>query len=56
MLPMKDLFQIEIHTETESEGIKKKILCKLKQKAKVAIIISDKIDFKLELQWETGIS
>ena len=47
MLPKRDSLQIQRQTETESEGMEKIMLWKWKQKnARVAIFISDKIDFK----------
>ena len=47
MLPTGGSLQIQRHTQTESKGMEKGILCKCKsKKARVALIISDKIDFK----------
>ena len=48
MLPTRDPPQNKGHILTESEGLEKHIPCKQKQKKKagVAILISDKIDFK----------
>ena len=44
-LPMRDPSQIE--TQTKSKGMAKDISCKWKKKkAGVAVLISDKIDFK----------
>ena len=48
MLSTRDPPQNKGHILTESEGLEKHIPCKQKQKKKagVAILISDKIDFK----------
>ena len=47
MLPTRDSIQNWRHTETESEGMEKDITCKwVWKKVRVAILISDKIDFK----------
>ena len=49
MLPTRDPPQNKKHTQTESEGFKKNIPSKRtgkKKKARLAVLISDKIDFK----------
>ena len=47
MLPIRDPPQNKGHIQTESEGLEKDIPCNRDQKkAGVAILISDKIDFK----------
>ena len=47
MLPIRDPPQNKGHIQTESEGLEKEIPCKQRpKKAEVAILISDKIDFK----------
>ena len=48
MLFKRDPQQNKGHIQTESEGLEKDISCKWrpKKKAGVAILISDKIDFK----------
>ena len=47
MLSTRDPPQNREHIQTESEGLEKDIPCKQRQnKAGVAILISDKIDFK----------
>ena len=48
MLSTRDPPQTKDHVQTESEGLEKDISCKWrpKKKAGVAILISDKIDFK----------
>ena len=48
MLPTRDLPQDKRHTQTEREDLEKNIPRKTdrKKKAGVAILISDKIDFK----------
>ena len=47
MLPPRDPPQIEKYTETTSKGMEKDISCKWKgKKAAVAVLISNKIDFK----------
>ena len=38
----------DLGTQTESEGMEKDIPCKWKSKAGVAILVSDKIDFKIK--------
>ena len=49
MLSTRDPLQTQGHIQTESEGMEKYIPCKWKsKKAGVAILISDKIDFKIE--------
>ena len=49
MLSTRDPPQTKGHIQTESEGLEKDISCKCKQKkAGVAILISDKIDFKIK--------
>ena len=49
MLSTRDPPQNRGHIQTESEGLEKDISCKWRQKkAGVAIIISDKIDFKIK--------
>ena len=50
MLSGRDPLQTQGHIQTESEGMDKDILCKWKKKKKagVAILISDKIDFKIK--------
>ena len=48
MLPARDPSQDKIPTQTESEGLETNFPSKLtgKKKARVAILISDKIDFQ----------
>ena len=48
MLSTSDLLQNKVHIQTESEELEKNISCKWRPKknAGVAILISDKIDFK----------
>ena len=47
MLTSRYLSQIEKYMKTKSKVIEKDISCKLKEnKARVAVLISDKIDFK----------
>ena len=50
-LPTRDLLQIEWHTQTGDEGLKKNISWNgiLKKKAGIAIFILDKIDFKTKI-------
>ena len=49
MLSPRSPLQTQGHIQTESEGIEKDIPCKWKsRKAGVAILISDKIDFKIK--------
>ena len=49
MLSTRDPLQPQGHIQTESEGMEKDIPCKWDSKeAGVAIIISDKIDFKIK--------
>ena len=50
MLSTRDPPQNRGHIQTESEGLEKDISCKWrpKKKAGVAILISDKIDFKIK--------
>ena len=49
MLSTRDPPQTQGHIQTESEGMEKDIPCKWKsKKAGVAILISDKIDFKIK--------
>ena len=49
MLPTRDPLQTQGHIQIESEGIEKDIPCNGNQKkAGVAILISDKIDFKIK--------
>ena len=50
MLSIRDPLQTQGHIQTESEGTEKDIPCKWKSKeiAAVAILISDKIDFKIK--------
>ena len=49
MLSTRDPLQTQGHIQTESEGMEKDIPCKWKSnKAGVAILISDKVDFKLK--------
>ena len=49
MLSTKHLPQNKGHIQTESEGLEKDIPCKQRlKKARVAILISDKIDFKIK--------
>ena len=49
MLSTRDPLQTQGHIQTESEGMEKDIPCKWKsKKAGVAILISDKIDFKIK--------
>ena len=49
MLSVRDPPQIQGHIQTESEGMEKDIPCKWKSKAGVAILLSDKIDFKTKI-------
>ena len=47
MLPPRNPSQIRIYTQTKSKGMEKDISCKWKgKKAGVAVLISDKINFK----------
>ena len=47
LLPTRDLNQNKRFTQAESEGMEKNIPCKWTlKKARVAILISDKVDFK----------
>ena len=47
MLPPRDPSQIERYTQTKSKGMEKDVLCKWKrEKAVIAALISDKLDFK----------
>ena len=47
MLPTRDSPQTQRHTQTKSEGMEKDIhVNKREKKAGVAVIVSDKIDFK----------
>ena len=47
MLPPRYPPQIERHTQTKSKGVEKDISCKWKrEKAGIAILIPNKIDFK----------
>ena len=46
MLSTRDPPQNRGHIQTESEGLEKDIPCRDKKKAGIAILISDKIDFK----------
>ena len=47
MLPPRDPSQIKRYTQTKSKGMEKDISCKWKlKKAVVAVLLSDKIDFK----------
>ena len=52
MLSTRDPLQTKGHIQTESEGLQKDISCKWrpkkKKKARVAILISDKIDFEIK--------
>ena len=49
MLPTRDPFQTLEHTQTESEGMGNNVHKNANQKkAGVAILISDKIDFRLK--------
>ena len=49
MLSKRDPLQSQGHIQTESEGMEKDTPCKWKsKKAGVAILISDKIDFKIK--------
>ena len=49
MLSTRDQHQTQEHIQTESEGMEKDSPCKWKSnKAGVAILISDKIDFKIK--------
>ena len=45
--PIRDPPQNKRPTKTESEGLEKNILNRQERKARVAILISDKIDFKM---------
>ena len=54
MLSTRDPLQTQGHIQTESEGMEKGIPFKWKsKKAEVAILISDKIDFKIRMLQET---
>ena len=46
MLSTRNSPQNRGHIQTESEGLEKDIPCRYQKKAGVAILISDKIDFK----------
>ena len=47
MLPIRDSLQTQRHTQTKSEGIEKDISCNQQgERAGVAVLVSDKIDFK----------
>ena len=47
MLPPRNPSHIERYTQTKSKGMEKDISCKWKlKKAVVAVLLSDKIDFK----------
>ena len=47
MLPTKDSPQMQRHTQTRNEGMEKDISCKQQgKKAGVAVLLSDKLDFK----------
>ena len=52
MLPTRDPPQSKGHIQTESEGLEKDISCKWrpkkKKKTRVAILISNKIDFEIK--------
>ena len=49
MLSTRDSLHTQGHIQTESEGMEKDIPCKWKsKKAGVAILVSDKIDFKIK--------
>ena len=49
MLCTKDTVQIKRHTQTEMKEMEKYISCKWKQnKAHIEILISDKIDLKIQ--------
>ena len=49
LLPPRNPSQIERYTQTKSKGMKKDIACKWKgKKSWVAVLISDKIDFKIK--------
>ena len=49
MLSIRDPLQTQGHIQTESKGMEKDIPCKWKlKKAGVAILISDKINFKIK--------
>ena len=50
MLSIRDSLQIHGHIQTESEGMEKCIprKWKFKKKARIAILMSDKIDFKIK--------
>ena len=50
MLPTRDPHQLQGHFQTESERTEEDTPCK--QKAGVAVLVSDEIDFKIQL-WET---
>ena len=54
MLSTRDPLQTYGHIQTESEGMEKDILCNGNQKkAGAAILISDKIAFKIKTTTET---
>ena len=47
MIPKGDTFQLQGHTQSQREGMKKYISCKWNpRESRVAIFISDKIDLK----------
>ena len=48
MLSIRDPPQNKGHIQTKSEGLEKNISCRDQKKAGVAILISDKIDFKIK--------
>ena len=48
MLSTRDPLQNKWHIQTESEGLEKNISHRDQKKAGVAILISDKIDFKIK--------
>ena len=58
MLPIRDSLQISKHTQTESEGLEKIFHANGNQnKAGVAILLSDKIDFKtMTIKRDKGIT
>lgn len=46
MLPIRDMLMIHKYKQVESKRIDKDILCKQQTQGEVAIVISDKIEFK----------
>ena len=48
MLSTRDPLQNKGHIQTKSEGLEKNISCRDQKKARVAILISDKIEFQIK--------